>query len=226
MSISAALASFDWQDDKVDLIDTPGEPWFVADALGALRVCESGRVRGQRGHGRGGLHPCACGTRGELGLAGLIFVDMLDRGGASSPHPRVAAGRARPARGADGVRIGSARGSGPDRPGRREDVQVRRQRAERRQGGPIPDEPDRAGAEYREKLIDEVAGLRRADRPLPGGRGDLPRGDRRTALKDRTAQRPPVPRHLRYRLPAPRGRPAARGDRRGPALGGRRGGLG
>ena len=41
MSISAALASFEWKGVKVNLIDTPGEPSFIADALGALRVCES-----------------------------------------------------------------------------------------------------------------------------------------------------------------------------------------
>src|SRR5215212_5363064 len=41
MSISAALSSFEWDDRKVNLLDTPGEPSFVADALGALRVCES-----------------------------------------------------------------------------------------------------------------------------------------------------------------------------------------
>ena len=41
MSISASLASFEWRDVKVNLIDTPGEPSFIADALGALRVCES-----------------------------------------------------------------------------------------------------------------------------------------------------------------------------------------
>jgi len=41
MSISASLASFQWRDVKVNLIDTPGEPSFIADALGALRVCES-----------------------------------------------------------------------------------------------------------------------------------------------------------------------------------------
>src|SRR5947207_3123012 len=40
MSISSALASFTWEDRKVNLIDTPGEPSFVADALSALRVCE------------------------------------------------------------------------------------------------------------------------------------------------------------------------------------------
>src|SRR5436305_7884249 len=41
MSISASLASFDWHGVKVNLLDTPGEPSFVADALGALRVCEA-----------------------------------------------------------------------------------------------------------------------------------------------------------------------------------------
>ena len=41
MSISASLSSFDWHERKINLLDTPGEPSFVADALGALRVCES-----------------------------------------------------------------------------------------------------------------------------------------------------------------------------------------
>ena len=41
MSISANLNSFDWDERKINLIDTPGEPSFVADALGAMRVCES-----------------------------------------------------------------------------------------------------------------------------------------------------------------------------------------
>src|SRR3954468_3922084 len=41
MSIGAALSSFEWQGRKINLIDTPGEPSFVADALGSLRVCEA-----------------------------------------------------------------------------------------------------------------------------------------------------------------------------------------
>src|SRR6201993_4822714 len=41
MSISAAVTSFEWQERKVNLLDTPGDPSFIADALGALRVCES-----------------------------------------------------------------------------------------------------------------------------------------------------------------------------------------
>src|SRR3954447_18221430 len=41
MSIGAALNSFEWQDRRINLLDTPGDPSFVADALGALRVSES-----------------------------------------------------------------------------------------------------------------------------------------------------------------------------------------
>jgi elongation factor G len=79
MSISASLASFQWRDVKVNLIDTPGEPSFVADALGALRVCESAvfvvngvlgvEVSTQRLWQRAQ----------ELGVARLVYVNMLDR---------------------------------------------------------------------------------------------------------------------------------------------------
>src|ERR1035441_1344326 len=40
-SISLTPSSFEWSWAKNNLLDTPGEPSFVADALGALRVCES-----------------------------------------------------------------------------------------------------------------------------------------------------------------------------------------
>src|SRR3989440_2271783 len=79
MSISAALASFEWQDRKVNLIDTPGDSSFVADALGALRVCESAifvvnAVMGVE------VHTTRLWQRAaELDLARLIFVNMLDR---------------------------------------------------------------------------------------------------------------------------------------------------
>ena len=44
MSIDAAVASIDFHDRKINLIDTPGEPSFVADALAALRVVDSAVV--------------------------------------------------------------------------------------------------------------------------------------------------------------------------------------
>jgi elongation factor G len=79
MSISASLASFTWRDVKVNLIDTPGEPSFVADALGALRVCESAVfvVNGVMGVEVSTQRLWARAS--ELGVARLIFVNMLDR---------------------------------------------------------------------------------------------------------------------------------------------------
>jgi elongation factor G len=79
MSISAALSSFEWQDRKVNLIDTPGDSSFVADALGALRVSESAvfvinAVMGAEVHTNRLWQRAA-----ELDLARLVFVNMLDR---------------------------------------------------------------------------------------------------------------------------------------------------
>src|SRR5947208_2884713 len=79
MSISASLSSFEWQDRKVNLIDTPGDSSFIADALGALRVCESAifvvnAVMGVE------VHTTRLWQRAaELDLARLVFVNMLDR---------------------------------------------------------------------------------------------------------------------------------------------------
>ncbi len=79
MSISASLSSFEWQQRKVNLLDTPGDSSFVADALGALRVCESAvfvvnAVMGVE------VHTTRLWQRAaELDLARLVFVNMLDR---------------------------------------------------------------------------------------------------------------------------------------------------
>ena len=79
MSISAALSSFQWQQRKVNLLDTPGDSSFIADALGALRVCESAvfvvnAVMGVEVHTQRLWQRAA-----ELDLARLVFVNMLDR---------------------------------------------------------------------------------------------------------------------------------------------------
>jgi len=79
MSIASSLTSFRWQDRKINLIDTPGEPSFVADALAALRVCEGAVfvVNGVMGVevGTDRLWRRAA----DLGLARLLYVNMLDR---------------------------------------------------------------------------------------------------------------------------------------------------
>ena len=79
MSITAAMATFEWQERKVNLIDTPGDSSFIADALGALRVCESAvfvinAVMGVEVHANRLWQRAA-----ELDLARLVFVNMLDR---------------------------------------------------------------------------------------------------------------------------------------------------
>ena len=79
MSIAATLSSLSWRDRKVNLLDTPGEPSFVADALGALRVCESAvfvlnAVTGVE------VGASRLWTRAqELDIARLVYVNMLDR---------------------------------------------------------------------------------------------------------------------------------------------------
>jgi elongation factor G len=79
MSISAALSSFEWDERKVNLLDTPGEPSFVADALGALRVCESAIFVVNAVMGVEVTTTRLWQRADELDLARLLFVNMLDR---------------------------------------------------------------------------------------------------------------------------------------------------
>ncbi len=79
MSISASLASFEWRDVKVNLIDTPGEPSFVADALGALRVAESAIFVVNAVMGVEVSTRRLWERAQELGVARLVYVNMLDR---------------------------------------------------------------------------------------------------------------------------------------------------
>src|SRR5256714_594988 len=79
MSISAALGSFEWEGRKINLIDTPGDPSFVADALGALRVCESAVFVVNAVMGVEVTTTRLWQRAAELDLARLVFVNMLDR---------------------------------------------------------------------------------------------------------------------------------------------------
>jgi elongation factor G len=159
MSISAALSSFEWQERKVNLIDTPGDSSFVADALGALRVCESAvfvlnAVMGVE------VHTTRLWQRAaELDLARLIFVNMLDREradffrtleslksafGAHVVATEIPIGSEHEVRGViDLVDMKAFEYEGAERENCREI--------------PIPDELAAQAAEYREKLMDEVS---------------------------------------------------------------------
>jgi elongation factor G len=79
MSISASLASFEYDDHKMNLIDSPGEPSFIADTLAALRVCESAVFVVNGVMGVEVTTDRLWQRADELGLARLVFVNMLDR---------------------------------------------------------------------------------------------------------------------------------------------------
>jgi elongation factor G len=79
MSISASLSSFRWDDRKINLIDTPGDPSFVADALAALRVCEGAVFVINGVMGTEVTTSRLWQRAADLGLARTLFVNMLDR---------------------------------------------------------------------------------------------------------------------------------------------------
>jgi elongation factor G len=79
MSIGATVSSFDHDGRKINLIDTPGEPSFIADTVASLRVADSAVVvvNGVMGVE---VHTERLWQRADgEGLARLVFVNMLDR---------------------------------------------------------------------------------------------------------------------------------------------------
>jgi elongation factor G len=159
MSISAALSSFEWQERKVNLIDTPGDSSFIADALGALRVCESAvfvvnAVMGVE------VHTTRLWQRAaELDLARLVFVNMLDRERADFFR---ALDSIKSAFGAHVVATEIPIGSEHEVSGVIDLVDMKAYLYEGNGRGncteaPIPDELADQAQEYREKLMDEVS---------------------------------------------------------------------
>src|ERR671933_2086501 len=79
MSLSASLCHVDWQGRKINLIDTPGDPGFQGDAVAALKVVEGAlfTVSGVMGVE---VQTSRLWRRADdLGLARVVFVNMLDR---------------------------------------------------------------------------------------------------------------------------------------------------
>ena len=79
MSISMTLSSFEWDDCKINLLDTPGEPSFIADALGALRVCESAVFVVNAVMGAEVTTRRLWKVAAERDIARMLCVNMLDR---------------------------------------------------------------------------------------------------------------------------------------------------
>src|SRR5687767_14558721 len=159
MSISASLASFDWNDVKVNLIDTPGEPSFVADSLSALRVCESAVFVVNAVMGVEVSTQRLWQRATELGVARLIYVNMLDREradffrtldalqGAFGPHvvaTEIPIGSEHEIRGL--IDLVDMKAYEYDGAGKDNCKEI-----------PIPEDMAELAQEYREKLMDEVA---------------------------------------------------------------------
>jgi elongation factor G len=188
MSISAALSSFQWQGRKINLLDTPGEPSFVADALGALRVCESAvfvvnAVMGVE------VTTSRLWTRAaELDIARMVFVNMLDRERADFFRTLEQIKRAF---GPHAVATEIPIGSEHDVQGVIDlvDMKAFRQDSAERSGFseiPIPDEEAERAQEFREKLMDEVCEVSDAlmERYLEGE--EISHGEIVDALKEGT----------------------------------------
>ncbi len=79
MSIGATVSSFDHDGRKINLIDTPGEPSFIADTVASLRVADAAVVVVNAVMGVE-VHTERLWQRADKeGLARLVFVNMLDR---------------------------------------------------------------------------------------------------------------------------------------------------
>ncbi len=79
MSIGAAVAAFEHDGREINLIDTPGEPSFVADAIAALRVADAAVVVVNGVSGVEVQTERLWQRADQEGLARLVFVNMLDR---------------------------------------------------------------------------------------------------------------------------------------------------
>src|SRR4051794_9154486 len=188
MSISASLSSVRWDDRKVNLIDTPGEPSFVADALCALRVCE-GAVFVVNGVMGAEVTTTRLWQRAaDLGMARLLFVNMLDRERADffrtldslkaafGQHvvaTEIPIGSEHEVRGV--IDLVDMKAYAYDGDARENCTEI-----------PIPDESQDLAQEYREKLMDEVSESSDAlmERYLEGE--EISHSEIVTALKDGT----------------------------------------
>src|SRR6476619_4499660 len=79
MSLSGSLCHLEWQDRKINIIDTPGDTGFQADTFAALRVVEGAIVVVSGVMGVEVNTSRVWNRAEELGLSRFVFVNMLDR---------------------------------------------------------------------------------------------------------------------------------------------------
>ncbi|HEX3391894.1 MAG TPA: elongation factor G [Solirubrobacteraceae bacterium] len=169
MSISASLSAIEWDQRKVNLLDTPGDPSFIADALACMRVCESAIFLVNAVNGVEVTTSRLWARAAELDLARLVFVNMLDRERADfartldslkqsfGPHvvaveiPLIEDGSVTGV--IDLLDMCACRQESPPI----EDQRDPRSASGAAVEGPIPDELVGLASEYRERLMDEVS---------------------------------------------------------------------
>jgi elongation factor G len=173
MSISATLSSFDWHERKINLLDTPGEPSFVADTLGALRVCESAVFVVNAVMGVEVSTSRLWARAAELDIARMLFVNMLDRERADFFRSLE---QLKKAFGQHVVATEIPIGSEHEIEGVIDLVDMRAFRQDSAERGgfseiPIPEARAQLAQEYHEKLMDEVCEVSDAlmERYLDGG---------------------------------------------------------
>jgi elongation factor G len=158
-SINACVSCFQYADREINLIDTPGDPSFVADVAAPLRVADSSVVV-VNGVAGVEVQTERLWQRADAeGLARLVFVNMLDRERADF---FLALDSLKAAFGPHVVATEIPIGSEHDMRGVVDLIDMKafvyegsgRAGAERT---PIPDELRPRAEQYREKLMDEVA---------------------------------------------------------------------
>ncbi|MGH2911462.1 MAG: elongation factor G [Solirubrobacteraceae bacterium] len=171
MSISASLSAVEWRERKVNLLDTPGDPSFIADALACLRVCESAIFVLNAVNGVEVTATRLWARAAELDIARMVFVNMLDRERADffavldslkrSFGPHVVATEIPLSEGGevtgviDLLDMCACRQESPPIGDRRDPRSASGAAVE----VPIPDEQLELAGEYRERLMDEVSEL-------------------------------------------------------------------
>ncbi len=159
MSISSSVASIRRGDVKVNLIDAPGEPSFIAEAYAGMRVCESAVFVINAVMGVEVTTRKLWQRASELAVARLVYVNMLDRERADffrtldslkaafGPHvvaTEIPIGSGHEIRGlVDLIDMKAYEYDGSGKDNCRE--------------VPVPPELAELAQEYREKLMDEVA---------------------------------------------------------------------
>jgi elongation factor G len=83
ISVSLSLASLEWGEHKINLLDAPGYADFTAEAAAALRVCDLAVFVVSAVDGVEVQHQILWEMAAKLGLPRLVFVNKLDRERAS-----------------------------------------------------------------------------------------------------------------------------------------------